>query len=110
MRIRDRLRRAWRWARALLAAPPPIPRVSPASASQSPTVSQVSPPPPLEDRVVVGDVTLRFWPVAELVVLASTEVEAEGALVSLLAHPDPAVRTAASARLDELRGIGAVAA
>jgi HEAT repeat protein len=59
---------------------------------------------------MVGDVTLRFWPVAELVVLASSEAEAEDALVSLLAHPDPAVRTAASARLDELHGTRAVAA
>ena len=70
------------------------------------------PPPQTDpgDRVVVGDVTLRLWPVGHLVVLATSEAEAERALVALLGHPDPAVRGAAGARLDALRGDRAAAA
>jgi hypothetical protein len=117
MRIRDRLRRAWRWAQALLAPPSPAPRASPSPVSLRPTVPE--PPPPADqeprllgagDPVVVGDVTLRLWPVGDLVVLATSEAEAERALVALLGHPDPAVRGAAGERLDTLRGDRAAAA
>ena len=117
MRIRDRLRRAWRWATTLLAPPSPAPRVSSSPVSLTATIPK--PPPPtgrqprplgVGDPVVVGDVTLRLWPVGSLVVLATTEAEAERALVALLGHPDPAVRGAAGARLDALRGDRAAAA
>ena len=62
------------------------------------------------DPVVGGDVTLRLWPVGSLVVLATSEAEAEQVLVALRGHPDPAVRGAAGARLDTLRGDRAAAA
>jgi hypothetical protein len=117
MRIRDRLRRAWGWAKSLLAPPSPAPRVSPPPVSLTTTIPKLPPPtdqepPPLGagDPVVVGDVTLRLWPVGDLVVLATNEGEAERALVALLGHPDPAVRGAADARLDALRGDRAAAA
>jgi hypothetical protein len=116
MRIRDRLRRAWRWAGALLAPPSPIRRASPSAVFLSATAAQ----PPrfprhrerdaVGDAVAVGEITLRLWPVGNLVVLASGDAEAEDALVSLLAHADPAVRSAASARLDQLRGARPAAA
>jgi hypothetical protein len=115
MRFRDRLRRAWRWAKARFAAPPPAAPVSPPFPSLSPTLP--TPPPPDEnpglppgEPVVSGDVTLRLWPVAHLVVLATTDAEAERALVTLLSHPDSAVREACTRKLEELRGAHAAAA
>jgi hypothetical protein len=117
MRIRDRLRRVWRWATALLAAPSPASHVSP-PVSLSPTFPK--PPPPKTgqeprplgagDPVILGDVTLRLWPVGDLVVLATSEAEAEWALVALLGHPDQDVRGAAGTRLDALRDTRAAAA
>jgi hypothetical protein len=58
----------------------------------------------------MGDVTLRMWPVGGLVVLATSDAEAEHALVSLVGHPDGTVRAAAVTRLEELRGSRAAAA
>jgi hypothetical protein len=60
--------------------------------------------------VITEGVTLRMWPVGDLVVLATTEGEAEGALVSLVGHPDGSVRAAATDWLEVLRGKRAAAA
>lgn len=123
MPIRDRLRRVWRWAATLVGASPgtspppphrfplpsaPVSSASPfAPASQSPS----SPPPPGPgDIVIAGPVAVRLWTVGGLVVLATTDAEAERALNALLGDGDLGVRLRAGELLEVLRGERAVAA
>lgn len=115
MRIRDRLRRVWRWAAVLLDASPP----TPASAVRT---RVVPPPPPLraplppspgpapDGHVVVdGPVSVRLWSVGAMVVLATDQAQAERAVSMLLGHGDPGVRREAGRLLEELRGERAAA-
>jgi hypothetical protein len=58
----------------------------------------------------MGEVTLRLWTVGDLVVLATSEPEAEDALISLMTHADGTVRSAAARELEKLQGTRAAAA
>jgi hypothetical protein len=62
------------------------------------------------DVVVEGDVVVRLWNVAGLVVLATSRAEAVRALVTLQAHADQTVRREASRLLDDLQEEPAAAA
>jgi hypothetical protein len=122
MPIRARVQRLWRlvveWWRPSIrrpsqpqasrphAPPPPQPRLRIASGhpAKAPAAPHVGEP------LVGGAVTVRMWVVAGRVVLATSEAEAERALVTLLGELAPDEQPVARALADALRGDGVLAA
>jgi hypothetical protein len=62
-------------------------------------------------RIVVGgDVEVRMWTVGRMVILATGPEEAERALLTLVSHAEPELRTEAGRLAEALRGERAAAA
>lgn len=122
MPIRARVQRLWRlvvewWRPSTRRSPqPPDSRSDPAPSRQpklrlaSRQSQTVSPAPHTGEPLVGGAVTLRMWVVSGRLVLATSDAEAERALVTLLGELALEEQSAASTLLDALRGGLAAAA